>query len=791
MRIIKSLLLATMFIALTACGGGGSGSGGSTAGVPNPVNPGNPIIPVPSASDSEGSVQSPVLVAIDSPRSSKVAGATGLTAPSYYKFTTGAAGTYSIGLTNTNQWLSWDLYSDATFTTKIVTCDNYIGFGDAVGLVELQAGTYYLKVTNWFFSADAYTLTVSYINNEGTKGTPVDLTVGVAHSGTIAANGKSYYRFKTTKAGAFTLAYSKMQTSATGWYKIGINVYQNPDFTGLLASADPQYIENCVANGLLSNADYYVEVTQNVNNGILYNLTVAEGVSDGSIASPVALSLSVPRNGSIDGYGSSYYSFKTTAAGAYILNIGTVAPIANKLVSIYSSPDFSTGFVTNFYVTSGQATTISGLDAAKQYYVRIDNQFSSVVTYSMTVSSGTTEGSVDNPVLLTVGLTRPANVDLDGIAYYYFKTNTSGTYTVNLSSSQNVKWDLYSDSGYTKAIYTLGAYTSSCSTSSASGGNCITTNLDAGVNYYLKVTGSSSSAASYTIVVNGAIGSEGSIANPIVLTEGVSKPGTVAGAVNSFDSYSYYKFTAGSSRPYMIMVTNVLSGGQNDIEWDMYNTPDFSSIPVAGVYNISGMKTFAGDAVAATSEFTPAVTITAGTTYYIRVSNWNASNNAYNIEVLPYDSAAGCNTGGTCINFETNPTLNLNPLTPIQNTALSAWAIDATHSATGTSSFKAGYTTPAGSNKFPTYDSCFEIQGTDVKWLDFSLATQANGIDAFWFYLDGKSSSSNQWSGATAWTRLPVRVETNGLHTFEWCYFKNDTSLNNGTAWIDDISLHY
>ena len=784
MKTVKALIVVVSFIMLAACGGGGG-----PASSPNPLDPGNVLIPaIPSAADSEGSVSSPIVVAIDSPRpNSKVAAATGLTAPSYYTFTTGLAGTYVVGLTNTRQYVSWDLYSDPFFSTQITDCDNNFLSGDEVGLVALQAGTtYYLKVSNFVgFSADSYTLAVSRLQSEGTTVTPVDLTVAVSHSGSIAANGKSYYRFKTTKTGAFTLSYTNVKNEFTG--SIGIKVYQNADFTGLLASSSPQYIMDCTANGLQPDTYYYVEVSQGANSGILYDLKVSEGISEGSITSPVVLPVGTARNGGVDGSGSSYYSFTTTTAGAYIL---TAAPASTVEVSVYSSSDFSTALVKNYTVSSSQAATISGLDAAKQYYIKIARQTSPDTTYSITVSSGVTEGSVVNPVPLAVGLSRTATVDSYGTAYYYFKTNTSGTYTVNLSSSQSMNWDLYSDSGYSKAMYILGTYASSCITSGTSGGNCTTANLDAGVNYYLKVTSSSSSSAPYAVVVNGAVGSEGSILTPIVLTEGTSHAGTIAGAVSYSSSYSYYTFTAGSSRPYMIKVTDVLSGGQNDIQWDMYTTPGFSGAPAAGVYNIPGMKTFAGDAVAVTSG-----TLTAGTNYYIRVSNGNTSKNTYSIEVLPYDSVAGCNAGGTCINFESglpaSPAFNLYPQTPIQNTATSAWGIDATQSATGTASFKAGNTAPQGANKFPTYASCFQFQGTDIKWIDFSVATQAIGRDTFVFYLDGNSTSSNEWTGATAWKRLPVRVETNGLHTFEWCFFKNDTVSNTGTVWIDDISLHY
>lgn len=779
MNTIKAVIIVIIFSMLAACGGGG----GSPDGSPNPLTPS-----IPSAADSEGSVSSPIAVAIDSPRpNSKVAAATGLTAPSYYKFTTGSAGTYVIGLTNTHQYVSWDLYSDPSFSTQIMDCDNNFFSGDEVGLVGLQAGTtYYLKVSNFVgFSADSYTLTVNRLQSEGTTVTPVDLTVAVSHSGSIAANGKSYYRFKTTKAGAFTLSYTNVKNEFSG--SIGIKVYQSADFTGLLASSNPLYIMNCTANGLQPDTYYYVEVSQGGNSGILYDLRVSEGISEGSITSPVVLSVGTARNGGVDDSGSSYYSFTTTTAGAYIL---TVAPAAAVEVSVYSSSDFSTGFVKKYTVSSSQAATISGLDAAKRYYIKVVNQTSSDVTYTITVSSGVTEGSVVNPVPLAVGLSHSATVDPSGTAYYYFKTSTSGTYTVNLSSSQTMNWELYSDSSYTKAMYILGTYVSSCSTSGTSGGNCVTMNLDAGVNYYLKVTSSSTSSASYAVVVNGAVGSEGSVSTPVVLTEGASHAGTIAGAVSYNTSYSYYKFTAGSSRPYMIKVTDVQSGGQNDIEWDMFAISDFSGVPVAEVYNVTGMKTFAGDAVAATSS-----AITAGTNYYIRVSNRNVSNNAYNIAVLPYDSVAGCNTGGTCINFESglpaSPTFSLNPQTPIQNTAVSAWTIDATQSATGTSSFKAGNTAATGANKFPIYASCFEFQGTDVKWIDFSLATQAIDRDTLAFYLDGNSSPNDQWSGATAWKRVPIRVEFSGTHTFEWCFFKNDTTSNTGSASIDDISLHY
>jgi len=346
---------------------------------------------------------------------------------------------------------------------------------------------------------------------------------------------------------------------------------------------------------------------------------------------------------------------------------------------------------------------------------------------------------VTSPAKLTVNQPHTATVDSYGTAYYYFTTLTSGTHTINLSTAQSADWVLYSDKAYTQSFNIPGTYYANCSTSSSAAGNCTTINLDAGVNYYLKVTNSSSTSAGCSITVSDGTGSEGSVASPVVLSEGVTYAGRIAGTVSYPYGTSYYKFTAGSSRPYMIMVTNVLSGGQNDIEWYMFGPGGFSSPAIGTVYSY---YTFAGDAIAATSEFNPAVTLVAGTDYYLRVYNMNASNNSYNIKVFPYDFAAGCNAGGSCIDFESgipvSPVFDLNPQTPIQNTATLPWAIDATTAATGTKSLKAGSTAPAGANKYPFYQSCFKFQATDVKWLDFSLSTQSSSSQDFLvFYLDG------------------------------------------------------
>jgi hypothetical protein len=142
-------LFLSIAVVLSNCGGGGGGGGGGT----------------PAAPVSEGSIASPVNLGTASATLTH-SGSVASYDTSFYKFTTGPTGTYTISLTSTKSDLEWSLWSDPGFITIVLDCDTFSGAHDEICSVPLPAGTtYYLAVDEWDHVAGTYTLAISHLTS--------------------------------------------------------------------------------------------------------------------------------------------------------------------------------------------------------------------------------------------------------------------------------------------------------------------------------------------------------------------------------------------------------------------------------------------------------------------------------------------------------------------------------------------------------------------------------------------------------------------------------------------------
>jgi len=115
---------------------------------------------------------------------------------------------------------------------------------------------------------------------------------------------------------------------------------------------------------------------------------------------------------------------------------------------------------------------------------------------------GTNEGSVNNPVRLTVGTSRPSSVaPVTGVfigSYYYFDATSNATATILMSDVLLLlKADLYSNPDFT------GISIASCTTLTLGIGISCTTSgpLVMGTRYYLHVTSVNPAADRFTLLV--------------------------------------------------------------------------------------------------------------------------------------------------------------------------------------------------------------------------------------------------------------------------------------------------
>jgi len=237
------------------------------------------------------------------------------------------------------------------------------------------------------------------------------------------------------------------------------------------------------------------------------------GTSDGSASSPVELTVGTAKEGSFAKYGTSYYKFtpSSTGAGSYKLAIGSL--------SISDSWSSSSSVITYLYSDSGYSTSTqldsesclasctlnfdyAGLDNGSTYYLKIYGYGKG--TYSLTVSQGGSEGSVNNPVALTLGTAHSGKVEgtsYYGKSYYKFTSSSHGDtadYILTMTNSDSMDCDLYSDSGFTTLVSatnnscTAGRNLSGNFTGSSGGG------LTEETPYYLRIEGQSSTAKAST-----------------------------------------------------------------------------------------------------------------------------------------------------------------------------------------------------------------------------------------------------------------------------------------------------
>jgi len=234
---------------------------------------------------------------------------------------------------------------------------------------------------------------------------------------------------------------------------------------------------------------------------------VTSVTSDGSASSPVELTVGTAKEGSVAKSGYSYYKFTpgSTAPGSYKLAIDSL--------SISDSGSDNSSVTTYLYSDSGYSSELdnescqasctlnfnyAGLDNGSTYYLKIYGYGEG--TYSLTVSQGGSEGSVNNPVALTLGTTHSGKVEgtsTYGKSYYKFTTTDAAIYDLAMTNSDSMDCDLYSDSGFSTVVYsstncTAGTNLSENFAKDANNG------LDNSTTYYLRIEGESATAKAST-----------------------------------------------------------------------------------------------------------------------------------------------------------------------------------------------------------------------------------------------------------------------------------------------------
>lgn len=757
-RLLAKFAVLSTALVIMACGGGGGG-GAAPAPITSPTDTTTPVPTYTSYPGDEGTPQSPVSVSIGTFRPSTVG-----IGDSFYTFIPSVTGSYSIALTNPTVDVGWELFTDTGYSssTMVSWCDNAWTAVTEKCAVNLVAGIpYYLRVYNWGWEAATFDLNIKLLSNEGSSPSPIDLVVDVPREGSVDKSGTSYYRFTTNGASAYSVAISNLSSGP-----ITTKIYANAFGTNPLQTCSTWDRPVCTVNGLSASTAYYVEVIGTNTAGVGYTVTVTKGVSQGSIANPVVLTVDAvnAHAGAVDGTSDSYYTFTTASSGEYLLKLDALYGVA---ATVYTNPDFTNGYVSSCAVSECRLTA---LNAYAPYYIRVRNTTTSDQAFTIAVNRGLTEGSVAQPIPLTVGVLHSAIVNSSGVAYYSFQTTSfSGSYTISLTSTQtDLKWNLYTS---------LSAYNSisQCNTStSAVNESCVSTNLNPNTTYYLTVTNNSSTTASdYNVLVTAGGGSQGTTSSPVDL--GVVTPGGLtynSGQVKN-NGDSYYKFTTSSNKAVHVIS---LLGMQTDLEWGLSTGPVTVAFTTCDLYNDTRTET------CSTQDATYDSVLVANTTYYLRVRNNGNTTSTFSLILTALDPAAGCTgTYTECLNFENGIIPAQFIQTTNQNGSQWKWTLDSTNSAG-----VGNYSMISGTIDY-SLKGCFSYTPTVRPTLvTFSFMTQEGYVDFDVF--EGTNLVFATYDGTLGfWQRNTYALPSGAAPlTFTWCQH-NYSTTSTPVSWVDDI----
>ena len=224
------------------------------------------------------------------------------------------------------------------------------------------------------------------------------------------------------------------------------------------------------------------------------------GTNEGSASSPTELTVGTAKSGTVGRSGYSYYKFTTTSgAGSYKLAISSlsITDSWNNSASVYTHIFSNSGYTSSSRFDSESCLTdctlyfdYDSLDNNTTYYLQTYGY--GAVSYSLTVSKGGSEGSKDDPVVLTVGTAHSGTIDnlnYYGDSYYKFTTSAADNYTLTMTNSDELGCYLYSNASFT-------TYVNYC----IDGANISRTftGLSANTNYYLNIDGMSSTVKTTT-----------------------------------------------------------------------------------------------------------------------------------------------------------------------------------------------------------------------------------------------------------------------------------------------------
>ena len=256
-------------------------------------------------------------------------------------------------------------------------------------------------------------------------------------SAEIDVNEEVWYKIPFTDGRTYTITQSSEN--------MGTFLY---DFEGkYIATIDntSSFTYECISSFA---GDYYIGVTPTASGTSSLNITsISESGPEGTISSPKILMVDEPQILHLSYFTDSYYSFGTTVAGEYILDILTESYVSHyRTIQLFSDSDFTTEVETvNYGLSEGKYGQLFGtLEANTIYYLKMHSQsfpHPRIVIASpyYAAAHSENEGAPGDPVELTLGVPHSSTV-----GYHIF--DAESYYTVTTGSTDNYKLKIYGHS---------------------------------------------------------------------------------------------------------------------------------------------------------------------------------------------------------------------------------------------------------------------------------------------------------------------------------------------------------
>ena len=176
------------------------------------------------------------------------------------------------------------------------------------------------------------------------------------------------------------------------------------------------------------------------------------------------------------------------------------------------SPNTSSVNIIEYLLADGTAYFgYKNVNASTTYYIRIYGY--GLGTYTLTLSKGGSEGSVSNPVELTLGTAHSGTVEgyesdsSNGNSFYKFTTSGADNYTLTMTNSDSLDCYLYSNSNLSSSSLVDGCTEGANLSGTFNGSNG--TGLSESTTYYLDIEQQATSSAPKTTTYNITVAAEG------------------------------------------------------------------------------------------------------------------------------------------------------------------------------------------------------------------------------------------------------------------------------------------